>query len=277
MLRAPVLLPASLLAALLFSLPAPAQDGEDPAQAQRIARLIEELGDESWEVRQEATEALVEIGDAAQPALLAARDHKDPEVQRRAQEILRILTEEPKKHLQEVLASRLPQTLRDTLKAQSLNIHVSGIDVGSFTQLLQSFAGVEFELSEGVRASGATVSIVGGGAAGLEDVLRASLGPAGIVYTERGGALYLATADEILRQPATVGILVDALSDPNLALRRRSLMLLRLLTGQRIAFPAEGDLPAREKAIAEWRAWYDSSRERLKWNEEKGRFEVAQR
>lgn len=58
---------------------------------QRISRLIEQLGDEDYFVRQRAQEELAKIGFAAFDALGAAVDHEDLEIASRAKYLLRLI------------------------------------------------------------------------------------------------------------------------------------------------------------------------------------------
>ena len=61
-----------------------------PADEKEVLSLIRQLGDESWRVRQAATEKLTKMGKAAHGALKAAREQKglDPEVAQRIDTIL---------------------------------------------------------------------------------------------------------------------------------------------------------------------------------------------
>ena len=56
---------------------------------QEIAQLIGELGDSDWQVREDATRSLTEIGLSAVTALQAALHHNDPEIKMRATMILK--------------------------------------------------------------------------------------------------------------------------------------------------------------------------------------------
>jgi hypothetical protein len=59
-----------------------------PEIAKRIDELIEKLGDDKWDVREDAHKKLLEIGGVAIPAIKKALKHKDPEVRWRAKAIL---------------------------------------------------------------------------------------------------------------------------------------------------------------------------------------------
>jgi hypothetical protein len=67
--------------------PAPAK----PAEPGEIERLIKELGDDSFEVREAAGRRLAEIGAPALPALRKAADAADPEVRNRARRLVETL------------------------------------------------------------------------------------------------------------------------------------------------------------------------------------------
>lgn len=56
-----------------------------------IARLIAQLGDDSWDKRHEATEALKKIGKPAVPQLEAAVNHRNNEISTRSKAILRFI------------------------------------------------------------------------------------------------------------------------------------------------------------------------------------------
>ena len=71
----------------LAASPAPKQPG--PTEEQKIAKLIESLGDKDFAVRQRAEEELARIGFAAYEALAAAANHEDLEIAARARYLLR--------------------------------------------------------------------------------------------------------------------------------------------------------------------------------------------
>jgi hypothetical protein len=60
----------------------------DPATGERIARLVEQLGNPSWEKREAAQAKLAEMGAGAKPKLTDALKHKDMEVVYRAERLL---------------------------------------------------------------------------------------------------------------------------------------------------------------------------------------------
>jgi tetratricopeptide (TPR) repeat protein len=88
--EAAVLRPTFLLAALscLLSLPLCPAAAPPARLSLQIARWIDELGDDSFAVREEASKKLRDTGAAAEPALEKAAASKDAEVSRRARNIL---------------------------------------------------------------------------------------------------------------------------------------------------------------------------------------------
>src|SRR4051812_34975964 len=57
-------------------------------QRRRIGKLIEQLGDDDFDVRENATDELKALGPAARTALQKARNHRDLEVAKRARRCL---------------------------------------------------------------------------------------------------------------------------------------------------------------------------------------------
>src|SRR5262249_39723999 len=68
-------------------------DGETKTDAESIARLVEQLGDDSFDKREAAGKALDKIGAAALPQLRKAATSTDLEVRRRAEELVRTIAE----------------------------------------------------------------------------------------------------------------------------------------------------------------------------------------
>src|SRR5689334_13580279 len=60
-------------------------------QRREVGKLIKQLGDDDFEVRENATRKLTALGHAAAPALRQARDHRDLEIARRAERCLNAL------------------------------------------------------------------------------------------------------------------------------------------------------------------------------------------
>ncbi len=67
--------------------------GSGPAKPAAVAgeKWVQQLGDPDYRMRDEATDNLARLGEAALPALRAAKQNSDPEVRRRAQELVTVL------------------------------------------------------------------------------------------------------------------------------------------------------------------------------------------
>src|SRR5262245_66247456 len=78
-------LAVTMLLAVLVQVPGAGPPAPLPSE---IARWVEELGDDSFAVREAASKRLVAAGARAEPALLKALDSKDAEVLKRAKAIL---------------------------------------------------------------------------------------------------------------------------------------------------------------------------------------------
>lgn len=81
-------MPRQLLLVLALSLPCLA--GPDPEQ---LAQLVRDLGADSYEAREAAEKALIDIGrDALEAVQAAAKEGSDPEVRERAAHVLAAIT-----------------------------------------------------------------------------------------------------------------------------------------------------------------------------------------
>lgn len=256
---------------------APGAGGQSPDEdvEDRARRLVVELGHEDWQVRQSAMEELRGLGELARGALEEAREHPDLEIQARVQELLVALAVEPKKSLQRILASRLPAALATKLAGAPRRIHaVSGrqIPLALFQRVMESIEGVKVQ----TPAAGAALARlqVPSSATNLGEVLEGTFGPIGYVYLEREGQLHVASAEEVLRDPATMTLLLETLRAEDPDLSRRALSLLATLTGQNFGLATWEDAATRAGTIETWWRWHEENRERIAWNAALGRFEV---
>ena len=88
------LLPAAVTLGLVLLIPAgpgSASDRDGRRSSASVEDLIRRLGDDNYDVREEATRLLTEL-DEAVPALTRAAKSSDPEIARRAQAVLHILS-----------------------------------------------------------------------------------------------------------------------------------------------------------------------------------------
>jgi len=79
---------AALVALVCLGIPAAAVDAQEQAD---YSKLIEQLGDEQYDVREAAERALTRAGDGAIPAVERALTHADAEVRHRAKRLARKL------------------------------------------------------------------------------------------------------------------------------------------------------------------------------------------
>jgi len=70
---------------------APHLAGQPPADEPRVARLVRELGADSFAVRTQATDELAKLGTAARREIVAATQSDDPEVRLRAKDLLKAI------------------------------------------------------------------------------------------------------------------------------------------------------------------------------------------
>jgi len=73
--------------------------------------------------------------------------------------------------------------------------------------------------------------------------------------------------------PLTGDVLIRALRDKDQKVRDTAATLLRKGFDQYFAFDAAAPPAERHKAIRDWRNWYEANKNKLKWNEEKRRFD----
>jgi len=66
-----------------------------PVDPDKVRALIHQLGDDSFETRERATQVLIALGDPAMPLLQAATKNTDLEIARRAERCLQALTKDP--------------------------------------------------------------------------------------------------------------------------------------------------------------------------------------
>jgi hypothetical protein len=108
-------LPALLVGTLGLGLLVVSGRAEEKADANHIARLVAQLGSNSFDQREEATRLLDTIGPAALPALHKAENSDDAEVRRRARLLVRTL--EKRQDTERILA---PQRIRLDYKDELL-------------------------------------------------------------------------------------------------------------------------------------------------------------
>ena len=79
----------------------------------------------------------------------------------------------------------------------------------------------------------------------------------------------------IPKTPSILGVMIDALDDPDEEVRREAATLLRKGADQVFGYLPSDAAEARQAAIGQWREWYDANAAQLVWNDERRRFEPA--
>ncbi len=76
--------------------------------------------------------------------------------------------------------------------------------------------------------------------------------------------------------PRTADVLISALRDADEEVRKAAVKLLRKGFAQYFGFDPGAEPLQREKAVREWRDWYEANGARLRWNEPSRRFEAIE-
>jgi len=77
--------------------------------------------------------------------------------------------------------------------------------------------------------------------------------------------------------PKVLSPMIDALMDTDEEVRRMAVKLLRRGADQLFGYIPSDKEKERLAAAAKWREWYDKNLKKLKWNEERRRFEIEDR
>jgi len=140
---------------------------EAPREAPQVERLLTELSDERYPVRERATAELWALGDEILPAIEAARENADPETAARAQEIWRrlrlgITPESPRKVVNLVLRyeeadpeerQRIIGKLKEERAwPQVLKMHALERDPETLEEIADEIAGVAVEAAREMLA-----------------------------------------------------------------------------------------------------------------------------
>ncbi len=78
------------------------------------------------------------------------------------------------------------------------------------------------------------------------------------------------------RTPRVGELLITGLGDTDEGVRKVAVELLRKGFGQYFAFDASAEPVQRERAAGQWRAWYETHKDELRWSEQSRRFEIPE-
>jgi vacuolar-type H+-ATPase subunit H len=79
-----------------------------PAESEEMKRSIDQLGSDRFKDREQATQELSKLGKSALPSLKEAAKSRDPEVRRRAQQLIERMEAPPVRSIGPRLEQRLP-------------------------------------------------------------------------------------------------------------------------------------------------------------------------
>lgn len=226
-----------------------------------IDRLIDELGDESYKVRERAYAKLAEQPQLPRAQLQAAAVHGDAEVKGRIEQLLKIRSQE---HADKMLHAALRQIIQLRLEGLTPDVLAAtkSTDFESFWPLLSeallvsSTKGDAKLLAEALndtrpdlRAAAAMtlVHVQGADAAGAVKVL--------LTDPDEGVALAVAKALANVGHRDCLAPLVRLLSAKKIGIRLGAVQTLRALSGKRFGYQTSGWSISRSTAITAWRTW----------------------
>ncbi len=230
----------------------------------RLALRVKELGDESYEVRERASESLIAAGRIALPRLRAALNDPDPEIVRRAGECLERIESAAETALREavvrVLVLRRPAGLTEALLAFAPS--VQDVEVAD---------AVAAGLTDLGRRDGRNLTAITAAAASKDSGCRALVGEAlaGSPESRAVARKLLRDPDEQVRFRTGVGlaragekdavpILIALLAESPVERAYRSEELLQRLAGERTpaAILGAGSPEERRRCRTAWEAWW---------------------
>jgi hypothetical protein len=244
----------------------------DAGDAERLAKLVKQLGDDSFVVREMASRQLVGIGARARKVLAEALKDPDVEVSRRAQECLRLIE----------------QGAGATVVASAVRVLARRKPAGTLEVLLDYLPSVDEEMvAEAVRASLADLAVRDGKAepalvAALADTSAVKRGAAGFALARARLAEHLPAVRKLLADPdprvrLRVGLALCAARD-----KEALSVLIRLLdelpaeeTGrvEDLLYRLAGDKPApelpgtdaasRRKYREAWEGWWKEQQAKI--------------
>ena len=231
-------------------------------QRRNIGELIKQLGDDSFKVREQASEKLIALGPAALPALQQALNHRDVEVARRAERCLnafqgtppgevraaaaRVLTARQPPQAVEALLAFLPDAGPAEEDAIAGALTVLGSRDGKADPALVTALADKLPLRRAVAAEALA------GAAPARAAVRKLL-----TDPVRAVRLHVAVALAYAGDKEAVPVLIDLVADWPGGQTREAEELLRRLGGAKAPRVGPGDKAAARKHYRDdWNAWW---------------------
>jgi HEAT repeat protein len=235
----------------------------------RIRKLIEQLGDESYDLREKASQELIETGAAARPPLLKATDDKNPEVARRAAECLEHIEDGPGSALP-IAAARILKLRRPEGAVEVLLAYAPSADDESVAEEVRTaLAGLAvadgkidpliikaLDDSSAVRRAAAGVALARSGGDDHRAAVKKLLEDADLVVRMRVGLALL-----VLKDKDAVPVLIDLLAKlPRDEIWPIEEVLYRIAQDKAPTINA-GDEEAKKYRDA-WAAWWKANGEK---------------
>jgi HEAT repeat protein len=240
----------------------------------RLRKLVKDLGDDEFEVRQKAVEGLVALGLRARAALRAALKDPDLEVRLRAQRCLDQIDKDAPKALR--VSAAVVRLLGERKPAGAVGVLFAYLGAAEDESIAAEARTVLEALA--VRAGKPDPVVV----AGLKDKSPLRRAAAGVILCKARAAAHLPEVRKLLADPdpevcyavglalaaarekAAVPALIGTLDClPARERGRLEAFLYRVAEGSAPALPGGDDEAARRKARAAWQAWWKAHGERL--------------
>lgn len=248
-------------------------EDRDPTLTQRVAELIAKLSDDRFDVREEATEALIRIGGRAEKLLTEAMKTTDEEVKMRlsralGQVNLQRADEAMKAAMQKAAACEALGALKAAGAEASIKKHVAHVNdevklasMGALG-LIRAEGAVDdlrgvLEKSGDLRMRCAAARALGAiGTAGSRAALAGRLKPEANTYVKTVMIVALAGAKE----EAPARALIEQLESASPYTRDDAFHALRKTTGLAdVAFVSHLDAPDNAGAVARFRRWWEET------------------
>jgi hypothetical protein len=235
----------------------------DPALKSRAAALIEQLGDASYEAREQATTALIAMSFPPSPELERAVSSDDLEIRYRAQDILekvRMKNQEQSQVLWAVMKliqvkehkGLAPGILRALPFCRPEYVELAARDAMRVTARPED-AELLRKASRDPHPSVRSAAVLTLGSLSAKE----NLDEFRKYLVEKDEPLRLAAAEVLANGGDRVCLqaLVDLLGSEDLRTRHRSAQVLQALTRQNFGFAPWAGAEERQKAVSAWRQW----------------------
>jgi HEAT repeat protein len=237
----------------------------------RLRKLVGQLGDDVFQVREQASAQLIAAGARAKPVLAEALRDPDLEVAYRARECLRRIEQGATAMLVSTAARVLAQHKPDGAAEVLLNYLPSAEDEAVAEEVRSALAALAVrdgrpdpvlvaalaDKQPTLRAA-AAVALSRGGAAGQTDAVRKLLGD-----PDPGVRLRVGLALAAGREKEALPVLIDLIGELPSQDTGSVEDLLYRLAGDKAPAGSDADLPSRRRFRDEWKKWWDAEGSKL--------------